>query len=66
MRATPTVAWLRQRGLTFEQYDLPGMKTENDIATIEGNYPSMGTGERAVWFKDSEGNLIGIGHVTHA
>lgn len=24
-------------------------------------YPSDGTGERAAWFKDSEGNLLGIG-----
>ena len=34
----------------------------NGIADIEGNYPSKNsTGERAVWFHDSEGNLIGIG-----
>ena len=25
------------------------------------NYPGKGTGERAVWFRDSEGNLLGIG-----
>jgi hypothetical protein len=33
----------------------------NGIATIEGNYPSKGVGERGAWFKDSEGNLLGIG-----
>ena len=28
---------------------------------IEGYYPSYGvTGERAVWFHDSEGNLLGL------
>jgi hypothetical protein len=34
------------------------------IAEIEGNYPSKGTGERGVWFHDSEGNLLGIGQPT--
>jgi catechol 2,3-dioxygenase-like lactoylglutathione lyase family enzyme len=55
-----TVAELRKRGLVFEEYDLPGLKTVNGIANIEGNYPSKGIGERGAWFKDSEGNLIGI------
>jgi catechol 2,3-dioxygenase-like lactoylglutathione lyase family enzyme len=56
-----TVAWLRERGVIFEDYDLPGMRTGNGIAEIEGNYPSKGSGERGSWFYDSEGNLIGIG-----
>lgn len=56
-----TVAALRGRGVVFEEYDLPGLKTVNGIAEIVGNYPSMGTGERGAWFKDSEGNLLGIG-----
>ena len=30
-------------------------------AEVRGDYPSAGTGERAAWFRDSEGNLIGIG-----
>ena len=58
-----TVAELRRRGVVFEKYDLPGLKTVNGIANIEGNYPSKGVGERAAWFKDSEGNLIGIGQL---
>jgi hypothetical protein len=33
----------------------------NGIANIEGNYPSKGLDERAAWFKDSEGNLLGLG-----
>src|SRR5262249_34130215 len=41
--------------------ELPGLKTGNGIADIKGNYPSKGVGERAAWFKDSEGNLLGIG-----
>ena len=56
-----TVAELRSRGVVFEEYDFPGIETVDGIATIEGNYPSKGTGERAVWFHDSEGNLLGIG-----
>jgi catechol 2,3-dioxygenase-like lactoylglutathione lyase family enzyme len=55
------VAELRARGVTFEQVDVPGLRTVDDIAVVEGNYPSKGTGERAAWFRDSEGNLIGIG-----
>jgi catechol 2,3-dioxygenase-like lactoylglutathione lyase family enzyme len=56
-----TVAELRSRGVVFEEYDLPGLKTVDGIADIEGNYPSKGTGERGAWFRDSEGNLLGIG-----
>lgn len=56
-----TVRKLRSRGVTFEEYDLPGLRTVDGIAEIEGNYPSKGIGERAAWFRDSEGNLLGIG-----
>jgi hypothetical protein len=52
---------LRARGLVFKEYDLPGLTTVDAIADIEGNYPSKGVGERAAWFRDSEGNLVGIG-----
>src|SRR5262245_37415203 len=55
------VAELRRRGVVFEEYDLPGLRTANGIAEIRGNYPSVGVGERGAWFRDSEGNLIGIG-----
>ena len=57
-----TVRELRDRGVEFEEYDFPGIRTVDGIADIEGNYPSKGgKGERAVWFRDSEGNLLGIG-----
>src|SRR5262245_11908264 len=56
-----TVAALRRRGVVFEEYDLPGLKTVNGIATVEGHYPSKGMGEGAAWFKDSEGILLGLG-----
>jgi catechol 2,3-dioxygenase-like lactoylglutathione lyase family enzyme len=59
-----TVSELRDRGVVFEEYDLPGLRTASGIAEIEGNYPSKGTGERGAWFRDSEGNMIGIGQPT--
>jgi predicted enzyme related to lactoylglutathione lyase len=44
---------LRSKGVTFEEYDFPGMKTENGMMSD----PSGGKG---AWFKDSEGNLIAL------
>jgi len=46
------VAELKKRGVKFEDYDMPGMKTENGIFT--------GGGARAAWFKDSEGNILAV------
>ncbi|MFP3464499.1 VOC family protein [Leifsonia sp. SIMBA_070] len=45
-----TMAHLRERGVQFADYDFPGLKTENGIAT-----DSMG---RSAWFQDSEGNYL--------
>ncbi|MFI8216388.1 VOC family protein [Streptomyces sp. NPDC085932] len=56
------VAELKRRGVVFEEVDLPGFRTEDGIAEVEGHYPSKGArGERGAWFRDSEGNLLGIG-----
>lgn len=56
------VSQLKARGVVFEHYDLPGLTTVDGIAEVAGNYPSKGgVGERAAWFKDSEGNLLAIG-----
>jgi catechol 2,3-dioxygenase-like lactoylglutathione lyase family enzyme len=56
------VAELRKRGIVFEEYDLPRLKTVNRIADVSGNYPSSGgIGERGSWFRDSEGNLLAVG-----
>ena len=52
---------LRRRGVVFEEVDVPGLRTVDSIAEVEGNYPSAGVGELAAWFRDSEGNLLGIG-----
>jgi predicted enzyme related to lactoylglutathione lyase len=48
-----TVAELKSRGVVFEEYDMPGWKTEGGIAPV----PELG---RAAYFKDSEGNLLGM------
>ena len=56
------MAELRRRGVVFEEYNLPGLKTVNGIAKVSGNYASSGgVGERGAWFRDSEGNLLAIG-----
>ncbi|MFF8671680.1 VOC family protein [Streptomyces sp. NPDC015242] len=56
------VAELKRRGVVFEEVDLPGLRTRDGIAEVEGHYPSKGArGERGAWFRDSEGNLLGIG-----
>jgi catechol 2,3-dioxygenase-like lactoylglutathione lyase family enzyme len=53
---------LKARGVEFLEVDLPGLRTVNGIASVDGNYPSKrSVGERAAWFRDSEGNLLGIG-----
>ncbi len=44
------MARMRERGITFEDYDFPGLKTENGVATVGDS--------RAAWFRDSEGNFI--------
>lgn len=41
---------LRAKGVKFEDYDLPGLKTEDGIATDKG--------DKAAWFKDTEGNIL--------
>jgi catechol 2,3-dioxygenase-like lactoylglutathione lyase family enzyme len=61
-----TVEQLRARGVVFEEYDFPGLKTVNGIAEVAGNYPSKGgVGEKAAWFRDVDGNLFGIGQPMH-
>lgn len=46
------VARLRERGVEFEEYDLPQMKTEGGIAAV-GDV-------RAAWCRDPDGNLLAI------
>jgi catechol 2,3-dioxygenase-like lactoylglutathione lyase family enzyme len=44
------VSTLRGRGVTFEEYDLPDLKTENGIAAV-GDV-------RAAWCRDPDGNIL--------
>jgi predicted enzyme related to lactoylglutathione lyase len=44
---------MRGRGVEFEEYDTPETRTEQGVALT----PDGGEG---AWFKDSEGNLIGV------
>ena len=46
------VTELKARGVKFEEYDTPGMKTENSIANAGG--------AKAAWFKDTEGNILAV------
>jgi catechol 2,3-dioxygenase-like lactoylglutathione lyase family enzyme len=46
------VADLRGKGVSFEEYDLPGLKTVNGIAELGGM--------RGAWFKDPEGNILSV------
>jgi predicted enzyme related to lactoylglutathione lyase len=46
------VSDLRARGVMFEEYDMPGMKTVNGIADQGG--------AKSAFFKDSEGNILSL------
>ncbi|WP_394551303.1 VOC family protein [Agromyces sp. MMS24-JH15] len=50
------MAALRERGVVFNDYDMPGLQTVDGVAD-EG-------GMRTAWFDDSEGNIIAIGQRT--
>ena len=43
---------LRSRGVVFEEYDFPGLKTDNGIASTPAG--------KVAWFLDSEGNILNI------
>jgi predicted enzyme related to lactoylglutathione lyase len=44
---------LKAKGVKFEEYDTPMLKTVDGIADVGGS--------KAAWLKDSEGNLIALG-----
>jgi catechol 2,3-dioxygenase-like lactoylglutathione lyase family enzyme len=46
------VAGLRRRGVAFEEYDLPGLKTVGGIAQFGP--------DKVAWFRDPDGNLLSI------
>lgn len=48
---------LRSKGVSFERYNMPHLKTnEQGIATMDGT--------RSAWFKDTEGNILAISEMT--
>ena len=50
------MADLKAKGVAFNEYDLPGIKTENGVVEIGGM--------RTAWFNDSEGNIIALGELS--
>jgi len=46
------VAELKGRGVQFEEYNAPGIKTENSISNAGG--------AKTAWFKDTEGNILAV------
>ena len=46
------MADLKSRGVSFEEYDFPGLKTVNGVATF-GDV-------KGAWFKDPDGNIISL------
>jgi catechol 2,3-dioxygenase-like lactoylglutathione lyase family enzyme len=47
-----TVAGLRERGVRFEEYDLPEIRTVDGIASAGDHH--------IAWFKDPDGNVLGV------
>lgn len=43
---------LRAAGVAIEDYDFPGLKTVDGIATLPSG--------KGAWFKDSEGNILSV------
>jgi predicted enzyme related to lactoylglutathione lyase len=50
---------LKRMGINLEEYDLGNFKTHDGIVDLPG-------GTKGAWFKDTEGNLIGIGTLVPA
>ena len=43
---------LKDKGIFFEHYDLPGLKQQGDI--------HVGEGMKTAWFKDPDGNILSL------
>lgn len=43
---------MKDRGILFEEYDMPGLKTVNSIASVPNG--------KSAWFKDTEGNILAV------
>ena len=51
-RIEAVVEALKAKGITFEHYDLPGMRREGDLH-IAGHM-------KVAWFKDPDGNILNV------
>jgi predicted enzyme related to lactoylglutathione lyase len=51
---------LRRRGVSFEEYDLPHLKTENGV------YSDERSGFKGSWVKDPDGNILGLTQILSA
>jgi catechol 2,3-dioxygenase-like lactoylglutathione lyase family enzyme len=45
-----TVKELKSKGVSFEHYDMPGLKLDGDVY--------VGDGMKVAWFKDPDGNTL--------
>jgi len=44
---------LKEKGIFFEQYDLPGLQRQGDLYVGEGGF-------KTAWFKDPDGNILSL------
>ena len=48
---------LRQKGITFQTFEMDGIAWENGVAS---GVPGAPGGFRAVWFEDPDGNILNV------
>ena len=44
---------LKEKGIFFEHYDLPGLEQQGDLHVAEGGF-------KVAWFKDPDGNILSL------
>jgi len=47
------VSELKDKGVFFEKYDLPGLQPQGDLYVGEGGF-------KTAWFKDPDGNILSL------
>jgi len=47
------VSELKEKGIFFEHYDLPGLEPKGDLYVGEGGF-------KTAWFKDPDGNILSL------
>lgn len=52
------VGELKEKGIFFEQYDLPGLQRQGDLYVGEGGF-------KTTWFKDPDGNILSLMEESH-